>query len=325
MGLGVSIPEQVVTNDDLAKRFTTSDEWIRQRTGIEERHYAAEGVSTSDLGAEAARAAARDAGCALSEIDCILFATLSPDHHFPGAGCYMQHKLGLGGVPVMDIRNQCTGFLFALATADAFVRAGSFKKILVVGAEVHSSALNFSDAGRDVAVLFGDGAGAAIVSESPSPDRGFLSFDLHADGSHARALHLDVWDISKKPYIPDGPIDDRHRYPRMDGRAVFKHAVTRLAETITRTLTSNGLGVEDIGQLIPHQANLRINEHVAKALGFKPEQVHNNIQRYGNTTAASIPICLREARDMQRFHAGDAVIIAAFGSGFTWGSCLLRW
>lgn len=322
-GLGMFLPEKVVTNDDLAKLFDTSDEWIQQRTGIRERRYAEEGVSCSDLGAKAGLAAISDAGLEPSDIDCVLFASLSPDHHFPGSGCYVQEKIGCRRSAAMDIRNQCTGFLYGMATADAYVKAGLFKNVLVIGAEVHSSALSFTDTGRDVAVLFGDGAGAAVISESPG-DSGFDSFDLHADGKYARALYLDIWDISKKPYIADGTMPDETRYPQMDGRTVFKHAVTEMTRSVQTTLAKTGKTLADLKLLVPHQANLRINEFVAKSLELREDQVYNNIQVYGNTTAATLPIVLAEARQKGMVDRGDLVMFVAFGSGFTWGSALMR-
>lgn len=322
-GLGMYVPEGVVTNDDLAKRFETSDEWIQQRTGIKERRYAEEGVAASDLGAKAAIMAMENAGVKPEDIDCILFASLSPDHHFPGSGCYIQEKIGCRGAAAMDIRNQCTGFLYALATADGFIKAGHFKNVLVIGSEVHSSALHYDTAGRDVTVLFGDGAGAAVISGTDNEDQGFVSFDLHADGKYARALRLDIWDISKKPYIADGTMPPDTRYPQMDGRTVFKHAVVSLIKTIKKTLAVNGKTLDDLKLLVPHQANLRINEAVANKLGLREDQVHNNIQVYGNTTAATLPICFFEAIQEGKVKRGDLVMFAAFGSGFTWGSGLM--
>ena len=324
-GLGMYLPETVVTNDDLAKRFETSDEWIQQRTGIKERRVAEEGVSCSDLAAKAATAAIEDAGLTPEDIDCILFASLSPDHHFPGSGCYVQEKIGCRGVAAMDIRNQCTGFLYGLATADAYVKAGLFKNVLVIGAEVHSSALNYTTEGRDVAVLFGDGAGAAVISASPDEDQGFLHFDLHADGKYARALYLDIWDISKKPYIADGTMPDETRWPQMDGKTVFKHAVTQMVRSAHTSLEACGKSLDDLKLLIPHQANLRINEFVAAKLELGPDRVHNNIDRYGNTTAATLPICFLEALKEGKARRGDLVMFVAFGSGFTWGSALMRY
>lgn len=323
-GLGVYIPPKVVKNQDLETLMTTSDEWIRQRTGIEERHYAEEGVWTSDLALEATKAAVADAGITVQDIDFILLATLSPDRHFPGTSCYLQQKLGIPGVAAMDIRNQCTGFLYGLATADAFVRTGSYENVLVVGAEVHSSALDFSTKGRQVSVLFGDGAGAAIISPT-NEDRGLINSNLHADGRGAEELCLHVWNISKKPYITAADLDGGEQWPRMNGRAVFKEATTSMKQAILDALAAAGKTVGDIDLLVPHQANLRINQWVASELGLPDEKVVNNIQRYGNTTAGSIPIALHEAREQGRLKRGDLVCIAAFGAGFTWGAALMRW
>lgn len=323
-GLGVYVPPKVVKNKDLEERVTTSDEWIRQRTGIEERHYAEEGVWTSDLGVEAAKRAVADAGITLADVDFILFATLSPDRHFPGTGCYLQEKLGIPGVATMDIRNQCTGFLYGLATADAFVRTGRYRNVLVVGAEVHSSALDFSMAGRHVTVLFGDGAGAAVVSPTEE-DRGLITANLHADGRGAEDLCLHIWNISQKPYMRAEYLEQGEHWPKMNGRAVFKEATTGMKAAILEALADAGKTIEDVDLLVPHQANLRINQWVASELGLPDEKVVNNIQRYGNTTAASIPIALNEAREDGRLKRGSLVCIAAFGAGFTWGAALLRW
>ncbi len=324
-GVGGYIPPKVVTNDDLARLMTTDDEWIRTRTGIEERHYADEGVSCSDLALEASRRAIEDAGITPADLDFVIFATLSPDHHFPGSGCYLQAKLGVGPIGCMDIRNQCTGFMYSLATADAFIRSGMYRRILVVGAEVHSSALDFSDRGRDVAVLFGDGAGAVVVQASEDENRGILYSELHADGHHAKALHMDIWDISRKPYLSSRSIEAGEIWPRMDGKTVFKHAVTALIDMSVRTLEKNGVGPGDLKLVIPHQANLRINQMVTQKLGLPEEKVLNNIQKYGNTTAASIPLLLDEAYRGGKLDRGDLLLLIAFGSGFTWGSILLRW
>lgn len=325
-GLGTYVPERVVTNDDLAQLMDTSDAWIRQRTGIVERRYVEEGTYCSDLAREATLKAIEDAGITLSDVDFIVLATLSPDHHFPGTACYLQAKLGLPGVPCLDIRNQCTGFIYGLAVADAFVRMGAYRNILLVGSEVHSHSLNFTTPGRDVAVIFGDGAGAAIVSPAPADsDQGVIATALHADGRYADALRLRIWDISKAPYITPEYVAAGEAWPYMEGRQVFKEAVVRLPEVIRETLELAGLTVDDIDLLVPHQANLRINEFAAASLGIAPSKVINNIDRYGNTTAASIPLALDEARAKGMVSRGDLVCLAAFGSGFTWGSILLRW
>lgn len=324
-GIGSYVPPKVVTNDDLARLMTTSDEWIQTRTGIRERRFADEGVKCSDLALEACRNALENAGMTPADIDFLVFATLSPDHHFPGTACYLQPKLGTGPIGCLDVRNQCTGFLYSLTVADALIRAGVYKNILIVGAEVHSSALDFSDRGRDVAVLFGDGAAAVVLSPSPDPDRGVLYTELHADGRFARALCMDIWDISKKPYLTQENLASQAVWPQMDGKTVFKHAVTRLAEAIQHTLDANGLSQEDIAYVIPHQANMRINQMVAQKLGFPEEKFLHNMQRYGNTTAASIPLLLDEAVRGGLIQAGDLLLLAAFGSGFTWGTALVRW
>ncbi len=325
-GLGSYVPDRVVTNDDLARRFDTSDEWIRQRTGIEERRFADEGVWCSDLAKEASLAAVADAEIDLHEIDLIIFATLSPDHHFPGTACYLQPKLGLEGVPCLDIRQQCTGWVYGMTLADSLVKSGAYRNILLVGSEVHSHALHYADAGRDVTVIFGDAAGAAIIAPAPEgSDRGMLAHALHADGRFADRLCLRLFDISRIP-ITDGEYlePNENHWPYMEGRHVFKEAVRRMPEVVREVLAKTGHGVEDIDLLVPHQANLRINEFVVASLGLPLPKVINNIQRYGNTTAASIPLALDEARRKGQVETGDLVCMVAFGAGFTWGAVTLR-
>lgn len=324
-GIGSYVPPRVVTNDELARMMATSDEWIRTRTGIVERHFAEEGVSCSDLGLEASKRALSDAGMTPEDLDFIIFATISPDHHFPGTGCFLQAKLGVAPIGCLDVRNQCTGFLYGMAVADALIRVGMHKNILVVGSEVHSSALDFTDEGRDVAVLFGDGAGAVIMSPSDDPNRGVLYSELHADGRFAKALFMSVWDISRKPFITPDVFNTREIWPQMDGRVVFKNAVIKLEELVENTLRNCEVKREDIKIVIPHQANLRINDLLAERLGFRPETFINNIQRYGNTTAASIPLLLDETYRAGAIRRGDLILLIAFGSGFTWASALLRW
>lgn len=324
-GIGSYVPPKVVTNDDLAQLMDTSHEWIKTRSGIEERRYAEEGVSTSDLGLLAARKAIEDAGIEKEDVDMIIFATLSPDHHFPGSACYMQPKLEVNDVPCLDIRNQCSGFLYAFSMADAFVRAGVYKNVLVIGAEVHSSGLDFSDEGRDVTVLFGDGAGAAIVSPTEDPDRGVLYTELHADGRGARSLRADVFDISRKPYCQPQFYEDRTVWPYMEGKTVFKNAVTRLVEVIGNTFKQTGIQKTDLKYVIPHQANMRINHFVADMLEIPKELFLHNIQRYGNTTAASIPLLLDETVKAGKIEKGDLLLLTGFGAGFTWGSILMKW
>ena len=323
--MGRFLPEKRVTNFDLEKMFDTSDEWIQQRTGIVERRYAKEGVFCSDLALEASRQAAENAGVSIEEIDFIIFATLSPDHHFPGSACHLQRKLGIPEVPCLDVRNQCSGFLYSLSVADAFVKTGMYRRILVVGAEVHSSALDFTNQGRDVAVLFGDGAGAVILGPSEDPDRGILTSRLHADGRYTDALKLEVWDISKKPYMNEADIREGRIWPKMKGKEVFRVAVTKMPEVIENVLTEAGLTLEQIALFIPHQANLRINQFCASRLGVPEEKFFSNIQRYGNTTAASIPIALSEALEQELIREGDTIVLAAFGAGFTWGATVIRW
>lgn len=325
LGLGRFLPERRVTNFDLANMFETSDEWIQQRTGIVERRYADEGVYCSDLALEATERALENAKMKLEEVDFIILATLSPDHHFPGTACYLQKKLGLPEVGCLDIRNQCSGFIYSLAVADAFVRIGMYDRILVVGSEVHSSALNYTKEGRDVAVLFGDGAGAVIVGPSEDPARGILSSHLHADGRYADALKLDIWDISKKPYITHGTVDEGDIWPKMKGREVFRVAVTKMPEVIEEALSFNGLSLDQIKLFIPHQANLRINQFSAAKLGLPEEKFFSNIERYGNTTAGSIPIAMGEALEQGAFGDGDYVVLVAFGAGFTWGATVIHW
>ncbi|MBU2489746.1 MAG: ketoacyl-ACP synthase III [Proteobacteria bacterium] len=324
-GLGSYVPPKVVTNDDLAGLMDTSHEWILTRTGIEERHFAEEGVYCSDLALEASRRAIADAGITAGDVDFIILATLSPDHHFPGTGCGLQDKLEIPPVACLDVRNQCTGFLYSLTVGDALVRTGAYQNVLVVGAEVHSSGLDFTNQGRDVAVLFGDGAGAVVLSPSPDPDRGLLYSKLYAEGKHAKALCANVWDISRKPYLTKEDLDQRRHFPSMDGKTVFKHAVTRLVETVKNTLETQGISREDIKYVIPHQANMRINQIVADRLGWPREMFLHNMQRYGNTTAASIPLLLDETYRNGMISKGDLLLVIAFGAGFTWGSALYRW
>ena len=329
-GIGMNVPERVVTNDELSAHMQTSDAWIRKRTGIAERRYADEGVSTSALAVPAAMAAIEDAGLTKDDIDFIIFATLSPDHHFPGSSSYFQAHMGMEGVAAMDLRTQCTGFLYGITVAASFVRTGLYRNVLLIGAEVHSHALDFSDEGRDVTVLFGDGAGAAVISASPEGDSSELhSFHLHSDGRFASSLCLEVWDISKKPYIQHegqhGVVPPEARWPRMNGREVFRHAVGGMQEAVAEACQANGISVEDIDLMVPHQANMRINELVARGLKMPAEKVVHTIQQYGNTTAASIPMAMCQAKADGRLARGDKVMLVAFGSGFTWGSVFLTY
>lgn len=323
LGLGHYLPERVVTNDDLAKMFDTSDEWIQQRTGIVTRRYIQGDVGASDLAVPAARQAVEAAGLTTNDIEFIIFATLSPDYFFPGSGCLLQEKLGLPGIGALDVRTQCTGFIYGLSVADAFIKTGMYKRILLVGAEVHSTALEYTDRGRDVTVLFGDGAAAAVLGPTDE-DRGVLSTHLHADGRYAKDLWLEIPASCYNPRLTQDHMAEGRHYPRMKGRKVFKMAVEAMPVVINEALAANGLTVSDIDLLVPHQANLRINEFVARELGLPPEKVYHNIQRYGNTTAASIPLALNEAIQEGRAKKGDIVVLAAFGSGFTWASSVLK-
>ncbi len=323
LGMGQFLPERVVTNDDLAKMFDTSDEWIRQRTGIVERRFAEDGTGPADLAVPAVERAAEAAGIEMSDIEFIIFATLSPDYFFPGSACVLQEKLGLPGIGALDIRNQCSGFIYGLSIADAFIRTGRYERVLMVGAEVHSALIEFADTGRDVTVLFGDGAGAVILGATDE-DRGILSTHLHADGRYVKDLWIEIPACRYRPAMTKKLLEQERHFPRMNGKKVFKMAVEKLPEVINEALAANGLTVEDIDLFVPHQANIRINELVGRALKLPPEKVYNNIQRYGNTTAASIPIALNEAMQEGRAKRGDIIMLAALGAGFTWASCVLR-
>jgi 3-oxoacyl-[acyl-carrier-protein] synthase-3 len=326
-GMGYYVPDNVVTNEDLSKLMDTNDEWITERTGIKERRWINNDESTSSMALEASKNAIADAGIDKSDIDFIVFATLSPDYYFPGPGVTLQKDLGLDTIGALDVRNQCSGFIYALSVADQYIKTGMYKNILVVGAEYHSGGLDKSTKGRGVTVIFGDGAGAAVVSRSPNATRGILSTHLHSQGEHAEELTL--IGPSTRRWVPEiiagKGKDDEAIYPYMNGTFVFKHAVTRFPEVISEALTQNNLKSTDIDLLIPHQANLRISQFVQKTMGLSDNQVFNNIQKYGNTTAASIPIALSEAKLAGKVKEGDLICLAAFGSGFTWASALLRW
>lgn len=324
LGTGHYAPERTIVNDDLTHWMDTSDEWIRERTGIEERRWAPEGMTGATMAKKASERALEQAEMEGSEVDAIILATLSPDHFFPGTGVFLQRELGLQGIPALDIRTQCTGFVYGLSIADAWIRAGVYRTVLLVGVEIQSSGLDLSTEGRDMAVLFGDGAGAAIVS-AVDDERGVLSTHLHADGDFAEILWCDASSSARHPRIGPEDIEAGRHYPRMQGRDVFKHAVTRMPEAVLEALEHNGLSIDDVDLVIPHQANLRISQAVQKRLGLTDDAVYNNIQRYGNTTAASIPIALSEAVQENRLAPGDLLCLTAFGSGFTWGSALIRW
>jgi len=325
-GTGHYVPPRVVTNHDLEKLMDTSDEWIRERSGIVERHHVEPGVNTSDLAAEAARRAIADARIDPATIDFVVAATLSPDHYFPGIGVLVQAKLGLGTTGALDVRNQCSGFIYALSVADQFIRTGTYKRILLVAAEVQSGVLDYSDKGRDMSVLFGDGAGAIILEPNPDDDgRGLLSAHLYADGNFVNHLWMEKPSSSDHPTFQQRFFDEGRFFPRMEGRNVFVNACQRMPEAIRTGLERNGLTIDDIDVLIPHQANDRISLQVAKGLKIPLEKVIRNIDRYGNTTAASIPIALDEAVKDGRIKRGNLVALASFGSGYTWASAFLRW
>ena len=328
-GLGKYVPENVVTNDDLSKMMDTNDEWIQERTGIKERRHIkkGDGNSTSIMGVKASKIALERAGLSTDDIDMIVFATLSPDMYFPGGGVEVQERMGMKTIPALDVRNQCSGFVYGLSVADQFIKTGMYKNILVIGAENHSGGLDFTTRGRDVSVIFGDGAGAVVLSRNKQEGSGILSTHLHSEGKHKDELALQG--PSTRYWVPqiieENPQEDIPYYPYMNGTFVFKHAVVRFSEVIQEGLQANNLDVADINMLIPHQANLRISQFIQRKFGLPDEKVFNNIQKYGNTTAASIPIALTEAWEEGKIKEGDLVVLAAFGSGFTWGSAIIRW
>ena len=330
-GVGHYVPERIVTNFDLAKVMDTNDEWIQERTGIVERRHIEPNskITSTDLGVKAAQAALEDAGLTAGDIDFILFATLSPDYYFPGNGVLVQKQLGCRTIGAMDIRNQCSGFVYALTTADTFIKSGKYKSILVIGAEVHSFGLDMSDEGRGVSVIFGDGAGAVIVSATEEEGKGILASNLHSEGEYAEELAV-LFPGTKLGWSDtilkdDHGITKKELFPYMNGNYVFKHAVTRFPESIQEALADANLSTEDIDLFVPHQANLRISQFVQRQLGLPDEKVFNNIQKYGNTTAASIPIALSEAKAEGKIKPGDVVLMTAFGAGFTWGSVIMKW
>jgi 3-oxoacyl-[acyl-carrier-protein] synthase-3 len=323
-GTGFHVPERVVTNEDLTHLMDTSDAWIRERTGIEERRWVEEGTRSVDLALTASRRALADAGRMPADVDLILYATLNPDHFFPGDGPLLQHELGVEPIGAMDIRNQCTGFIYGLAAADGFIRAGTARTVLLVGSEIHSTGLVVSTRGRDLAVLFGDGAGAVVV-EAVDEDRGVLASVLHSQGQFMRELWCELPSATINGRWHAEQLAEYRHFPSMNGRAVFKHAVTRFCEAIEEVLARGGVSLADVALVIPHQANQRITEMVTRRFELPPERVYSNIARYGNTTAASIPIALAEAVREGRLARGDLLVTVAFGSGFTWGANLLRW
>lgn len=345
-GLGFYVPENIITNQEMESWMDTTDEWIQERTGIRERRFGTRHKeSTSGMGVKAARIAIERAGITKDDIDFIIFATLSPDYYFPGCGVLVQRELGIThtGIGALDVRNQCSGFVYGLSVADQFIRTGMYKNILLIGAEMHSMGLDFTTRGRAVSVIFGDGAGAAILQSTDEHGKGVLTTKLHADGTHAEQLAMinpgahggyhvadpSIFGYEDEPYgksfISQKMLDEAMLFPYMDGQLVFKHAVVRFHEVILSALNEIGATPADISMLVPHQANLRISQFIQKKLGLRDDQVWNNIQRYGNTTAGSIPIALTEAWEAGRVQSGDLVCLAAFGSGFTWASALIRW
>jgi 3-oxoacyl-[acyl-carrier-protein] synthase-3 len=328
MGIGMAVPERVVTNYELASKMDTTHEWILERTGIEERRWVSPGETGAGLAAKASREAISRAGIAAEDIDLIIYATLSPDVYFPGTGVFVQRELGIAhkGIPCLDIRQQCTGFIYGLSIADAYIRTGNFKHVLLIGSEIHSTGLDVSTAGRDVTVIFGDGAGAVVLGLATDETSMLLSTHIHADGTDAEILWTESPGSRNHPRIDEAAIAARKHFPQMKGKNVFKHAVTRMPQAIMEGMMANGIkSIADIDMVIPHQANLRINQMVAQMIGLKPEQMHNNIQKYGNTTAATIPICFHEAIELGKVKPGDLVCFVAFGAGLTWGSAFLRY
>ncbi|MBC8425314.1 ketoacyl-ACP synthase III [bacterium] len=323
-GTGFYVPERVVTNDELAGMMDTSDAWIRERSGIRERRWIEPGQTNAELAANAARMALAEAGVEPADVDLVVLATLSSDNFFPGNGVLLERDLEMGHVAALDVRNQCTGFVYGIATASAYIKSGQADTVLVVGTEIQSPGLDLSDRGRDMSVLFGDGAGAAVL-QAADTGGDVLASSLHSQGRFNDVL----WCEMPCSHIP-GRIDASHiaegrHHPRMNGRLVFKHAVRRFCEAIKEVLDKGGVTKDDVALFIPHQANLRITEAVAQRFELAPEQVYSNIQKYGNTTAASIPIALAEAVREGRLQRGDLLVLVAFGSGFTWGANLIRW
>ncbi len=324
-GTGFHVPAREVTNQDLTQFMDTSDEWIRERTGIGSRFFAdGMGEGPSDLAIPATKQALENAGLTVADIDFIIFATSTPDYYAPGSACLLQDKLGFGLIGALDIRVQCSGFLYGLSIAEQYIKTGQFRHILLVGAEVQSSAMNLSTEGRDTAVIFGDGAGAVIVSATDE-DRGILSTHLHAQGKYAKELWCEVPASGLNPRITPEMLMEKRQYLYMNGREVFRHAVQRFPEVIKEALDANGLTTEDVSMVIPHQANYRITQFVQKRLKLPEDRVYSNIHKYGNTTAATIPIALHEIVERKLIKPGDVVVMAAFGSGFTWASALLKW
>jgi 3-oxoacyl-[acyl-carrier-protein] synthase-3 len=330
IGLGKYVPDNIVTNDDLSKLMDTTNEWITERTGIKERRWVqkGDGDTTATMGVKAAKIAIERSGIDKNDIDFIIFATLSPDMYFPGPGVQVQHALDIKTVGALDVRNQCSGFVYAISVADNFIKTGMYKNVLVIGSELHSQGMDQTTRGRGVTVIFGDGAGAAVLTREDDNSKGILSTHLHSQGEHAEELVLIAPGMGKRwvsDILADNDPNDESYYPHMNGTFVFKNAVVRFSEVIMEGLTKNNLQVDDIDMLIPHQANLRISQFIQRKFKLSDDKVFNNIQKYGNTTAASIPIALTEAWEEGKVKEGDTVVLAAFGSGFTWGSVIIKW
>src|SRR6266849_4471571 len=322
---GFHVPERVVTNAELSQLMDTSDEWITQRSGIKTRYWVSEGETGVSLAREATCQALANAGLKAADLDCIVYCTCTPDHFEPGNGVFLERELGLRDIPAIDVRNQCSGFLYGLSVADAWIRTGQYRRVLLVGAEVHSRGLDKTTRGRDTAVLFGDGAGAVVLGPTEDPRRGVLSVHLFADGRHAEKLWVDGPGLAHDPYVSEEMLEQGLHRAVMEGRDVFKFASLKMPESVAIALKTNRLTPADVKLLVPHQANQRIIEMVQKAVGLRDDQVYANIQKYGNTTAASIPIALHEALCEGRLERGELLVLTAFGSGFTWGSAAIRW
>jgi 3-oxoacyl-[acyl-carrier-protein] synthase-3 len=324
LGVGAYVPPRVVTNHDLAKVMETTHEWIVERSGIEERHWVDPGEAGAEMAAKACTEALEKGGLAAKDVDMIIYATLSPDVTFPGTGVFVQRLLGIRDIPCYDIRQQCTGFIYGLAMADAFIRTGQYKHILVIGSEVHSTGLDVSTRGRDVTVLFGDGAGAALLGRATDDSHQLLSTHIHADGADAEILWTESPASRAHPRITEEDMAAGKHYPRMEGKKVFKHAVTRMPMVLMEGMVANGLKLDDIDMVIPHQANSRIIEALRKRLDLPPERMYSNIERFGNTSSASVPIALDEARRSGQVKQGSLILSVAFGGGLVWGAALYR-
>jgi len=324
-GTGFYVPPKIVTNADLSQYMNTTDKWIRERTGIQARRFVNKGIGPSDLAIPATEQALNSAGLSVEDIDFMIFATSTPDYYIPGSGCLLQEKMGFNEIGTLDIRVQCSGFVYGISIAEQYIKTGAFKNILLVGAEVQSTAMDLSNEGRDTAVIFGDGAGAAII-QSTEEDRGILSTHMHTEGKYLKELWVEApASRAGYPRILPEYLEQGKQYLKMNGREVFRHAVKRFDEVINEGLIANNLYVDDIDMLIPHQANLRITQMIQKKLGLNDDKVYSNIHKYGNTTAASIPIALSEAVVEGKVSKGDIVVFASFGSGFTWASAVIKW